>query len=61
MSTGCAIKRMLAALVPHSLGAVIPDYLPRLEFADPGPVLDVVVDSILAGTKTTTSERCRRG
>ena len=29
--------------------------LPRLEFADPGPVRDEVVAAILAGTKTTTT------
>ena len=29
--------------------------LPRLEFADPGPVRDQVVAAILAGTKTTTT------
>jgi uncharacterized protein YhfF len=31
------------------------DALPRWEFADPGPVRDLVVASILAGTKTTTT------
>jgi uncharacterized protein YhfF len=31
------------------------DDLPRLEFADPGPVRDLVVAAILAGTKTTTT------
>jgi uncharacterized protein YhfF len=29
--------------------------LPRLEFADPGPVRDLVVATILAGAKTTTT------
>lgn len=29
--------------------------LPRLEFADPGPVRDQVVAAILTGAKTTTS------
>jgi uncharacterized protein YhfF len=29
--------------------------LPRLEFAEPGPVRDQVVAAILAGTKTTTT------
>jgi uncharacterized protein YhfF len=29
--------------------------LPRLEFADPGPVRDEVVAAILAGAKTTTT------
>jgi uncharacterized protein YhfF len=29
--------------------------LPRLEFADPGPVRDQVVAAILVGTKTTTT------
>jgi uncharacterized protein YhfF len=31
------------------------DDLPRLEFADPGPVRDQVVAAILAGAKTTTT------
>jgi hypothetical protein len=31
------------------------DDLPRLEFAEPGPVRDLVVAAILAGTKTTTT------
>lgn len=31
------------------------DALPQWEFADPGPVRDLVVASILAGTKTTTT------
>ena len=35
--------------------AVDVDDLPRLEFADPGPVRDLVVGAILAGTKTTTT------
>ena len=34
---------------------MIPESLPRLEFADPGPVRDQVVAAILAGTKTTTT------
>lgn len=46
---------MLAALVLRSLEAVNLDDLPRLEFADPGPVRDQVVAAILAGTKTTTT------
>lgn len=46
---------MLAALVARSIGAVNLDDLPRLEFADPGPVQDLVVAAILAGTKTTTT------
>ena len=35
--------------------AVTNENLPRLEFADPGPVRDQVVAAILAGTKTTTT------
>jgi uncharacterized protein YhfF len=31
------------------------DDLPRLEFADPGPVRDQVVAAILSGAKTTTT------
>jgi uncharacterized protein YhfF len=41
--------------VPGSLGPVRLDDLPRLEFADPGPVRDQVVAAIVAGTKTTTT------
>ena len=44
-----------ARLVPGSLKVVRLDDLPRLEFADPGPVRDQVVAAILAGTKTTTT------
>lgn len=46
---------MLAVLVLRSLEPVDLDDLPRLEFADPGPVRDMVVAAILAGTKTTTT------
>ena len=38
-----------------SLKAVTLDDLPRLEFADPGPIRDQVVAAILAGAKTTTT------
>jgi uncharacterized protein YhfF len=44
-----------ARLVPGSLETVRLEDLPRLEFADPGPVRDQVVAAILAGTKTTTT------
>jgi len=42
---------------PRSLVPVSMDFsdLPRLEFADPGPVRDQVVAAILAGVKTTTT------
>lgn len=40
---------------PRNLVAVDFDDLPRLEFADPGPVRDLVVAAVLAGTKTTTT------
>ena len=41
--------------VPRSLLTVNLGDLPQWEFADPGPVRDLVVATILAGTKTTTT------
>lgn len=41
--------------MPGSLDAVRTDDLPRLEFADPGPLRDQVVAAIMAGATTTTS------